>query len=195
MTIITIITTDSKKSVKSRPAKRQSGQLLTPVVSKVVDRKNTPAKQMSSIPLELDQENESTGPGQMEDFVSALWPLLEVKLNSWMTTFVQTKVEETAAKAVNDNLSREFFKGEVKKSIEELIPNLITDPFMARRDDLEQYSRRNNIRIVGIPEEAEESTDEITIDFMKQKLVVELKENDICRSHRVGRKKLKQVSK
>lgn len=69
-----------------------------------------------------------------------------------MTTFVQTKVEEAAAKAVNDYLSLEFFKGEVKKSIEELIPNLITNPVMARCNDLEQYSRRNNIRIVGIPE-------------------------------------------
>ena len=146
--------------MKSRPAKRQSDQLLTPVVSKVVDRKNTPAKQMSSIPIELDQESESTGPGQMEDFVSALWPLLEDKLNSWMTTFVQTKVGEAAAKAVNDYLSTEFFKGEAKKSIEELIPNLITDPVMVRYDDLEQYSRLNSIRIVGIPEKAEESTDE-----------------------------------
>ena len=53
----------------------------------------------------------------MEVFVSALWPLLEVKLNSWMTTFVQTKVEEAAAKAANDYLSTEFFKEEVKKSI------------------------------------------------------------------------------
>ena len=95
---------------------------------------------MSSIPLDLDQESESTGPGQMEDFVSALWPLLEDKLNAWMTTFVQTKVEEAAAKAVNNYLSTEFFKGEVKKSIEELIPNLVTDPVKARCDDLEQYS-------------------------------------------------------
>lgn len=68
--------------MKSKQAKRKSDQLLTPVVSKVVDRKNTPARQMSSIPLELDQESKSTGPGQMEDFVSALWPLLEDKLNS-----------------------------------------------------------------------------------------------------------------
>ena len=34
---------------------------------------------------------------------------------------------------------------------------------MARCDDLEQYSRGNNIRIIGVPETAEESADEITI--------------------------------
>lgn len=173
-----------KISVQSRPTKRQSVQHLTPVASKVVDRKKTPAKQMSSIPLELDQDSKSTGPGQMEDFVSALWPLLEDKLNSWMTTFVETKVEEAAAKAVNDYLTTEFFKEEVKNSIEEILPNLITDPIMARCDDLEQYSCRNNIRIIGVPEMAEENT-----DLMKQKLGVELKENDICQTHRIGRKK------
>ena len=84
------------------------------MVSKVVDRKNTPAREVSSIPFELDQESKSTDPGKMEDFVSGIWPLLEDKLNSWMTTFVQTKVEEAAAKAVNNYLSTVFFKGEVK---------------------------------------------------------------------------------
>ena len=181
--------TNPKISVQSRPTKRQSVQHLTPVASKVVDRKKTPAKQMSSIPLELDQDSKSTGHGQMEDFVSALWPLLEDKLNSWMTTFVETKVEEAAAKAVNDYLTTEFFKEEVKNYIEEILPTLITDPIMARCDDLEQYSRRNNIRIIGVPETAEENTDKITIDLVQQKLGVELKENDICRTHRVGRKK------
>lgn len=107
-----------------------------------------------------------------------------------MATFVQTKVEEAVAArqgmiVFQQNSSRK----RSKKSIEELIPNLITDPIIARCDDSEQYSRRNNIRIVGVPERAEKSTDEITIDFMKQKLGAEFKENDICRSHRVGRKK------
>lgn len=56
---------------------------------------------------------------KMEDFVSTLWPLLEDKLNSWITTFVQTEVEEVAAKAVNGYLSTEFFMEEVKNSIKE----------------------------------------------------------------------------
>lgn len=53
-------------------------------------------------------------------------------------------------------------------------------------DSLEQYSRRNNIRIFGIAESATESTDEIVLEFVKNKLGIELSANDIERSHRVG---------
>ena len=111
-----------------------------------------------------------------------------MRLNKWMTSFAE-KVEEAAAKAVNDYISSEFFKEDIKNTVDKVIPTLALDPIKAKCDDLEQYSRKNNIRIIGVPESAEENTDAIIMQLMKEKLGVEVKESDICRSHRVGRKK------
>ena len=175
-------------TISPRPNKRQSDQNLTPLASKVADNKDTPVKHVPPIPLDLDNE-EASGSNQMGSFVSALWPLLEVWLNTWMTSFAERKVEEAAAKAVNDYISSEFFKEDIENTVDKVIPTLALDPIKAKCDDFEQYSRRNNIRIVGVPDSAEENTDAVTMQLLKEKLGVEVKESDICRSYRVGRKK------
>jgi FtsZ-binding cell division protein ZapB len=54
-------------------------------------------------------------------------------------------------------------------------------------DDLEQYGRRTSLRVFGVPEKSGESTDNIVIKLCKEKLDVDLKIDDIHRSHRVGR--------
>ncbi|XP_070180356.1 uncharacterized protein [Littorina saxatilis] len=54
-------------------------------------------------------------------------------------------------------------------------------------DDLEQYSRRNCIRISPIPELESENTDNI-VKIVAKSIGVDLKDVDIDRSHRVGRK-------
>lgn len=56
-----------------------------------------------------------------------------------------------------------------------------------RMDDLEQYSRRNSIRVFGIPEEKAEDTDNVMkalIDSKFNNMDISIK--DIDRSHRVG---------
>ena len=55
-------------------------------------------------------------------------------------------------------------------------------------DDLEQYSRRNIVRIRGIPERRDEDTDEMVKELAAQKLEVKVGYSDIVRSHRIGRK-------
>jgi hypothetical protein len=55
-----------------------------------------------------------------------------------------------------------------------------------RIDDLEQYQRRNNLRIFGIPESSGEDTDKIVMDLCKEKLKLEITSDRIERSHRVG---------
>ena len=55
-------------------------------------------------------------------------------------------------------------------------------------DELEQYSRRNVIRIRGIPEKAGEETDAVVRELAEKKLDVKIAAHDIVRSHRVGRK-------
>lgn len=55
-------------------------------------------------------------------------------------------------------------------------------------DALEQYSRRNNVRIFGIRESANESTDDIVLNLFKSKLNLSLNVSDIERSHRLGKR-------
>ena len=55
-------------------------------------------------------------------------------------------------------------------------------------DDLEQYTRRTNVRIYGIAEQPEENTDNLAVDFFKSELNVDVASHDISRSHRVGKK-------
>ncbi len=52
-------------------------------------------------------------------------------------------------------------------------------------DELRQYTRRNNMRIFGIPESMPENTDSLVLNLAK-KLHIEVSVNDIQRSHRSG---------
>lgn len=54
-------------------------------------------------------------------------------------------------------------------------------------NDLEQYSRRNCLRIFGIPETENESTDDEVIKFAKSRLDVQIDPSEIDRSHRIGK--------
>ena len=54
-------------------------------------------------------------------------------------------------------------------------------------DDLEQYQRRQCLRVFGVEEKPNEDTDRIIID-VAQKIGVDLSVSDIDRSHRVGRR-------
>lgn len=55
-------------------------------------------------------------------------------------------------------------------------------------DKLEQYQRRSNLRVFGIPETVNENTDNLIVNLANEKLKVKLNISDIDRSHRVGRK-------
>lgn len=54
-------------------------------------------------------------------------------------------------------------------------------------DDLQQYSRRNSLRVNGIPETRGENTTELIKTMVKEKLGTVLEDRDIDRSHRVGK--------
>ena len=58
-----------------------------------------------------------------------------------------------------------------------------------KTDDLEQCEWRNNLLIHGIQENGGEDTDTIVKDLIQKDLGITLNDNDICRSHRVGRKR------
>lgn len=75
----------------------------------------------------------------------------------------------------NDNL---------KKSVTKLQDRVVKLEMIAY--DNEQYSRRNCIRITGIPEDKDEDTNQIVLK-MARDLNVDMKLEDIDRSHRVGK--------
>ena len=64
-------------------------------------------------------------------------------------------------------------------------------------DDLEQYGRRENMRIYGIPESTDSVDDdgEKVILKMAEDLNIELKDSDIQRAHRLGRKRINPNSR
>ena len=68
------------------------------------------------------------------------------------------------------------------------IAGLEDDNYRQEVDDLEQYTRRTNVRIYGVTEQPEENTDNLAIDFFKSELNKAVASNDISRSHRVGKK-------
>ena len=72
----------------------------------------------------------------------------------------------------------------LEKSLEkqqELIAKLHT-----KSNEAEQYSRRNCLRLFGVPETQGENTDEIMIRVAKEKLGINLSIENIDRSHRTG---------
>lgn len=56
-----------------------------------------------------------------------------------------------------------------------------------RLDSLEQYSRRNNLRIYGLSEKNGENTDDLVLQLFNGKLNLNLSLRDVDRTHRVGR--------
>ena len=58
-----------------------------------------------------------------------------------------------------------------------------------RIDDMEEYSRRSCLVVTGVPEKAEENTDDITLNTATQKLGIKLELHEIAKSHRLGMKK------
>jgi regulator of replication initiation timing len=55
-------------------------------------------------------------------------------------------------------------------------------------EDLQQYTRRNCILVTGVPEvQGDENTDEIIMELANEKMNIPLKEDDLDRSHRIGR--------
>ena len=58
-------------------------------------------------------------------------------------------------------------------------------------EDLEQYSRRNCLVLYGANESNDENTNEILIKTFFEELGIEIKEDDLDRSHRLGKPKRK----
>jgi len=105
---------------------------------------------------------------------------------------------------VNKRLIQELIKA-VTNTIEEVLTDHLCrvqshiDEQAVGLDNLEQYTRRNSIRIFGVPEvktngNTRENTDETVIKIIGEKLNVDIKPEEICRSHRITAAKPSQQS-
>ena len=89
---------------------------------------------------------------------------------------LQSKYE--VSKAVSDRLYAEKLK--LDNKIHDLVDSI---------NDLEQYSRRNCLLIHGVEEKDRENTDKLALDVFNNNLEINTTVNDICRSHRIGKKR------
>ena len=161
--------------------------------------------------------------------IEEIWPILEAKLNEWVTTTLPSLVKELSISAIDKYISSpeftqslsdslQFDCNKLKDSIEAVegkiselessmkpvlqnslktAPGQITSiednntKLLARIDDLEQYTRRTNVRIYGIPESNSsepEDTDSLAINFFAEELGISISVMDISRSHRIGKR-------
>jgi len=107
---------------------------------------------------------------------------LGAKLFEKMKAVVEEAVK-SALKAVNEEMSQ--LRQEVADMKQQLAE--VGERLVDRTDELEQYQRRNNIRLFGIKEVKDENTDEVVLKLCREQLGVELPEGAICRSHRTGK--------
>lgn len=93
------------------------------------------------------------------------------------------RLNDTIKSLAAENASLRDENAKLKLSIQ-VLENRVAKSESAN-DDLEQYGRRNSLRIAGIREEPNESTDNLIMQ-LAQKLNAPLKIDEIDRSHRVG---------
>ena len=116
--------------------------------------------------------------------------ILELKsaLNANQREMEKLKMQLSKAEKTNDTLRNELShtRRKLNDQIEET--NRLDDKY----DDLEQYSRKNSLEILGVPEGAYTSTDEVVIRI-GEAINVEIKPEDIEISHKLKRKNTKPV--
>ena len=114
--------------------------------------------------------------------------------------FKQNEESQTSQIKVTESLnelSKKFdeLETEIKKKdnkIQELESRVETleeekESLAKEVDDLEQYSRRNCLVLHGIKESKDESTDQLAVQMFSEELAVDVKVEDLDRSHRLGK--------
>ena len=146
-----------------------------------------------------------------ESAMNQIWSHFETKLNDWISNTLPQLTKDLimsyANSAVNEYVSSTQFKKsipetlqfevgnlqETTKSSQETIAGLEEANAVLREqlDDLEQYTRRTNIQIFGIPEPTgtdPEDTNAKAIDFFANQLGITVSADHISRSHRNGKR-------
>ena len=103
---------------------------------------------------------------------------------------VNTDTMVTLFRALNESVKTHFESMLTAKDEEIQLLQKRTTELEDRCDALEQYGRRNAVRVRGVPEPEKgvsEDTDSIVCDLANEKLGLQLDPSDLVRSHRVGK--------
>lgn len=106
-----------------------------------------------------------------------------------MVDLVASKVSQSVNESIQVSLQQALT--DIRRTDED-VKSLIDDYgryrdfSLQRLDYLEQYQRRNNLRVFGVVEKKCENTDTLLIDIFKSKLNVNVSLSDIDQSDRVG---------
>ena len=150
-------------------------------------KKKTAENQLNSETSNFNDNNsfvagEDRNKRKMDDTLTELqlnqqkfdYDLFELK-DRYEESIKRIEALEESVEGLKDKLKQEEYK---------------TSILMAKNNDLEQYSRRNNIRVFGIDdsdrETAEKSEKHVT-DLLRQKLSVDLAPSQIQVAHRAGK--------
>jgi len=103
---------------------------------------------------------------------------------------VQTIVKNGLSPLIQKQLVEAITKGVASVFAEQVRELNQTIRDQAKKiNDLQRYTRRNSVRVYGIPEAPsgqKEDTDVLVRDVFKTQLKVEVSPSEICRSHRAG---------
>lgn len=126
-----------------------------------------------------------------DDYIKSA--LAGVDQSAPLTVDVIVRLMQAQSKFIIDTFSKQLSEKETiiksqTRDIQELRNENVS--LRAELDELQQYSRRNAVRISGIPEAADEKPDDVyksVKDLLTKDLKVKLDDRDFCRMHRVGR--------
>ncbi|XP_072165322.1 uncharacterized protein [Diadema setosum] len=134
-----------------------------------------------------------TGFSQNDEFLAAVKDAVKQAVREEMKEIRQELSMMTTQIELNESriLSLEVCNDQKSKKIDELERKLLEQreqiqSLENKAKESEQYSRRNCLRVFGIPEVRGENTDDIVLKLAKEKLGIEIDINDIDRSHRTG---------
>lgn len=131
------------------------------------------------MPTRLNKQQEEA----MENIVQE--KILEKFNDRWMESLI-TKICEKVEISFKDRFDKQ--ERQIVK-LEKQVSSLKSDieQLQINNDKLEQYSRKNDIRIFGLKEKRNENIVEETYSFFKQKLGAQIERADIREVNRIGK--------
>lgn len=178
------------------PPQLRSGAKGKAVALSTIDKKNTSNSPLSSTSLNNptmappadDPKRTTVNLADIEKFVNkqlssgAVFEALVGRLTERLTSVIQDAITAATAPFVEEvrGLREEI------SSLTTRVSNLERD-LADRTDDLEQYQRRNNLRVFGVEETNGEDTNNLIKKLCQDQLGISLSGSALCRTHRVGR--------
>ena len=123
---------------------------------------------------------------ESKDFLDMLKATVEAAIESKLRPLIED-IQKIQGKIHDIECFLEKQDGDMKdfkKRIDDVASK--AESLADQQNNLEQYSRRNCLRVSGVNEDANEDTDTIIMTLAREKLGTPLSLSDIDRSHRIG---------